>query len=198
MSDLWYVRTSKRDRGPYDKAKVLELAAEGKIKPEMLVSRDGKLTWVKAAKIKGIEFGAQESTRKESNPRRAALKSAKPEWDPKFGGAPAKLSHKVVDSYGDRLAARGNMSLARFSYGGFFAIVAAGAAYFLVRLLRLLGIIQLDTIEKSLFVRIGIPLIAAVVVFGWAWWRSGKLFVVPSEITHDMTDEEIADALLGK
>jgi hypothetical protein len=29
MSDLWYVRTSKRDRGPYDKAKVLELAAEG-------------------------------------------------------------------------------------------------------------------------------------------------------------------------
>lgn len=162
MSDLWYVRTAKRDRGPYDKAKLLELAAEGKIKPNMLVSRDEKQTWVKAERIKGIEFGTHESANREPKPKRGnTSKSAKPAWDPKYGsGAPAKRSHDVVDSLGDRLAARGSMALGRLSYSVFFAIVAAGASHFLVRLLRLLGVIQIGTIEKSLFVRIGIPIIA--------------------------------------
>jgi len=162
----------------------------------MFVSRDDKQTWMKAAKIRGIEFGIRESAKKKPKPKReVASKPAKPVWDPRYGGATTKRSRNVVDSFGDRLAERGDMTLGRLRYSGFFAVSAATATYALVRVLQFFGIVQIETIEKSLFVRIGIPVIAAVVIFGWVWWCSGKLSTAPSQITHDMTDEEIADVL---
>ena len=196
MSDLWYVRTAKRHRGPFETSKLFGLAAEGKIKPGTFVSCDDKQTWIKAAKIKGIVFEVREPAKRKPKPKRdVASKPANPVWDPRYGGATAERHRDVVDSFGDKLAERGDMTLVRLCYSVGGVVTAASGTYGLIELLQWLEIIPIGTIEESLFVRIGIPVIAAVLAFCGAWWHSGMLFAPPSKITHDMTDEQIADAL---
>ena len=193
MSDLWYVRTGKRDRGPYETEKLRKLAAEGKLQPEMLVSRDAKQTWVKASELKGFEFGTK--------PPKKRKKRKRPDDDflPQYGGGQkARRSRDIVQNYGDQLAAAGDRALARLAYSGSFAAGAALVVYFLVRVSYFIGLVNPETIGGSLAVRIGLPAGAFVLTFVAVWFYTGWGAGQPGIIDPDMSDEEIAEALKGQ
>lgn len=194
MSDLWYVKTSKRVRGPYETGKLRELAAEGRLRPDMLVSRDGKQTWVKASQLKGLEFGSKPAPEQPKRKRTAKLGENKDDdFLPQYGGAMTRRSRNVVENYGEQLAAAGDRTLARLGYAAFLGTLAASMVYLLVRVAYWFGWVRPETIGGSLEVRIGLPALAFVLAIGIAWWasRGGR----PAIIDPDMTDEEIAEAL---
>jgi hypothetical protein len=72
--------------------------------------------------------------------------------------------------------------------------VAASAVAMAVKLARFLGLVDLSTTATSLAARVGLPAIAFVVVFALLFWYCGR-DVEPSNITADMSDDEIADAM---
>ncbi|NNE00660.1 MAG: hypothetical protein HKN47_25370 [Pirellulaceae bacterium] len=55
MPRKWFIKSRSGYLGPVSSAKLVRLASDGRLTPNMGVSRDGK-TWVKAKKISGLSF----------------------------------------------------------------------------------------------------------------------------------------------
>ncbi|NQT14423.1 MAG: hypothetical protein HQ582_16830, partial [Planctomycetes bacterium] len=74
------------------------------------------------------------------------------------------------------------------------AALATATVVSLVKLVRMFGLIELNTTATSLAARVGLPAIAFVAVFALLFWYCGR-DVEPPQITGDMSDDEIADVL---
>ena len=194
MSDLWYVRTIKKDRGPYETAKLRDLAATGKVKPTTLISRDGKQTWIKASRVKGLEFGTREPdpNAKPKKRKRPVEEEIDTGFDARYGGGTAKRGRDVVDSYGNMLEETGNRTMARVYVIAAYTGGAGMIVFVFVRLAARLGLISYDSVQRYLMLRLGLPLIAAGIGFAVGWWRTRHLGGRPPMIDPDMSDEEIA------
>ena len=82
----------------------------------------------------------------------------------------------------------------RFGVSFILASTAASGVAALVELVRIAGLVRLDTTAASLAARVGLPGVAFAVAFAFVFWYSGRQTEQP-KITADMSDEEIARAL---
>lgn len=193
MSQQWYVRTSKADRGPYSTEKLRRLADEGRVKPATLVSRDGE-KWIKASQIRGLEFGNV----KRANKRRAANAESEQEppthvpWYEGQSAARKAQAYSQLDTAGLRESMPSNAGyfVDRVKFSGGIAVIAALLTYAAVRVCYFFGVIEVTTVNSTLAWRVGLP--AAVFVFLYWWTRPGSR---SGPITSDMSDDEIAEML---
>lgn len=201
MGQQWYVRTARGVAGPLAAGKLRELADAGKIARDTQVRMEGG-DWVAASRIKGLTFGEPAK----ASGSRSADSPASPDGadDKLYAGVSASTMTQLADTARgieqepdlpdlSRDAAIPYRILAAFIVG---AMVAGGAAT-LVRLARMLGWLDLGTIGSSLAFRVGVPAIVFVVSFVFIYWAAGRRGTVP-EISADMSDEEIAQAIRGR
>jgi hypothetical protein len=207
MGQEWYVQTSSGKDGPFASAELRQLAQAGKIAPESLVSLDGK-NWSAASRVKGLVFADTPPTQGPPEPPPAdeyALAEddrKKPTVDrpgrktPVDDAAAEVLLYKSSgDAEEDFPALSTAAGLpARFGVSFILAAVAASAVAALVKLTRMLGLVELNTTATSLAARVGLPAIAFVGVFAFIFWYCGREAASP-KITGDMSDEEIGEAI---
>ncbi len=213
MSQQWYVQTSEGSAGPFTPAKLRRLVQVGKVMPESLLSLDGK-RWVQASKIKGLVFPSP--GRAESPPQPRPAESHPDDSFPLAGDEPAPVTpglpaggsiyDGLTAEHLDRLYPTSSdadetppLSGAkgfpvRVGLSATIAALAAAGTAVAVKVVRILGLIDLDTTAASLAARVGLPALAFVGTFAFIFWRSGRE-TEPPVITADMSDEEIARAL---
>jgi hypothetical protein len=95
MMAEWFVRSGDAERGPFSTAKIKELAASGKLAPDMLVRKDDS-KWLPAGKVKGL-FEASTATEAEPTEASApAVGATIKNVAEKAGGALAAFSSSVM------------------------------------------------------------------------------------------------------
>lgn len=193
MGQEWYVETSSGKAGPFASAALRQLAQTGKIAPESLVSLDGK-NWSPASRVKGLVFADTPPVRPSPKPQ--------PTVDPPTTKTPPDDSDAVALPYkstggadpAPRRLSTAAILPAQFFAGFFGGALAASATSMMVKLARMVGLVELNTTATSLAARVGLPAIAFVGVFALIFWRVGRE-VSSAEINVDMSNKETGDAL---
>ena len=199
----WYVRTSKGDRGPYSTRKFRKLADEGKVKPDSIVSRDGK-KWIKASQVRGLEFTSKKKTPVKKSPDSTNSSEKKPEFLPWYEGQGSSGPTRKVElqqalhGLGGKNRPTNNTELTLRNMGVCTAsgMAAAGLIDMAIRFGWISGLIEFETIEESIFIRFGIYAFVFCLAFCFAFWvMRRKIKATKYFITEEMTDQEIYDTL---
>ena len=97
----FWVRSGNQMTGPFSEPQIRQLAAEGKLKPHYLLSKDRR-RWVRAAQVKGLAFGG-------ASPEAATMSVRSAVWPLTEFAADLKAADEAADDANELVAAGSDM-----------------------------------------------------------------------------------------